>query len=206
MPLSQTATRRTISNAKFSDYWIHSECPYPMVQSYLVACGGSNLCRPFCHCLNFPEFSIPKRTLSFTLPSTLSLDDCDVYGSDLVPGDTMSVSSASRSAVLTSQSPSCADAMAVDIGKEQHIFPMPITSLPSARSSDSRRSICRLCGDCFTRRSNCAEHEKKHDPFQKRLFSCDVCRKRFGRRGDLRRHTRTVSLGAELWLFSCENN
>lgn len=51
---------------------------------------------------------------------------------------------------------------------------------------------CRVCGFVFTRRSNCTEHEKRHDPGFKKVF-CDECRKTFGRNVDLRRHIESAS-------------
>lgn len=51
---------------------------------------------------------------------------------------------------------------------------------------------CRVCGFVFTRRSNCMEHEKRHDPSFKKVF-CDECKKPFGRNADLRRHIESAS-------------
>ncbi|KAL5359922.1 hypothetical protein BJX96DRAFT_164782 [Aspergillus floccosus] len=66
-------------------------------------------------------------------------------------------------------------------------------------SNDRRRKVpsasglqCPICGRVFTRRSNCHEHVKRHDPSRKKLHPCDCCGKSFGRNGDLRRHKDTV--------------
>jgi uncharacterized C2H2 Zn-finger protein len=52
---------------------------------------------------------------------------------------------------------------------------------------------CPECGFVFTRRSNCTEHVKRHNPTFKKAFNCDECTKKFGRNADLRRHIDNVS-------------
>ncbi|RAH76311.1 hypothetical protein BO86DRAFT_19556 [Aspergillus japonicus CBS 114.51] len=52
--------------------------------------------------------------------------------------------------------------------------------------------MCSVCGFRFTRRSNCREHEKRHDPRQRKSFPCDVCGKAYGRNTDLRRHVQSA--------------
>ncbi|KAJ5584834.1 Zinc finger C2H2 [Penicillium hispanicum] len=73
-------------------------------------------------------------------------------------------------------------------------------TLPKPHQEYIRRSgrkdkgyACSHCGSTFTRRSNCAEHEKRHNPSYKQSFPCDECGKTFGRNADLKRHTDTVS-------------
>ncbi|KAJ5256796.1 hypothetical protein N7478_012900 [Penicillium angulare] len=77
--------------------------------------------------------------------------------------------------------------------KGQDVSRRPGSSSPSRKLRSSKGYACRICGNTFTRRSNCAEHEKKHDPNNKRSFPCDECHKTFGRNADLKRHTDTVS-------------
>ncbi|KAJ5516073.1 hypothetical protein N7527_007633 [Penicillium freii] len=52
---------------------------------------------------------------------------------------------------------------------------------------------CPICGAKFTRRSNCKEHQKKHNPEWKHNHPCEDCHKTFGRSSDLKRHMSTVS-------------
>ncbi|EAU32780.1 predicted protein [Aspergillus terreus NIH2624] len=64
---------------------------------------------------------------------------------------------------------------------------VPEVTVPSASELQ-----CSICGKVFTRRSNCHEHMKRHDPSRKNLHRCDYCGKTFGRNGDLRRHKDAV--------------
>ncbi|KAI9035801.1 putative C2H2 finger domain protein (Ezf) [Aspergillus affinis] len=57
------------------------------------------------------------------------------------------------------------------------------SKIPSASGLE-----CTTCGTRFTRRSNCREHMKKHDPSRRKMYTCDTCERPFGRRTDLRRH------------------
>jgi hypothetical protein len=52
---------------------------------------------------------------------------------------------------------------------------------------------CPMCGAKFTRRSNCKEHQKAHDPSWKTKHPCKECGKSFGRMSDLKRHLKNVS-------------
>jgi hypothetical protein len=52
---------------------------------------------------------------------------------------------------------------------------------------------CPKCGAMFTRRSNCKEHQKMHNPQWKHNHPCDNCPKTFGRSSDLKRHMKSVS-------------
>ncbi|KAL2869202.1 putative C2H2 finger domain protein (Ezf) [Aspergillus lucknowensis] len=61
---------------------------------------------------------------------------------------------------------------------------------------------CTVCGARFTRRSNCREHMKKHDPSRRKLYRCEDCGKTFGRKTDLKRHVDSVHRGIR--RFGCE--
>lgn len=77
----------------------------------------------------------------------------------------------------------------------------PQTRVEKARVSPKKQSqnektrgyACSLCGYRFTRRSNCMEHQKKHDPRSRESHPCGECNKTFGRKADLKRHTNNVS-------------
>jgi hypothetical protein len=53
---------------------------------------------------------------------------------------------------------------------------------------------CPLCNKVFTRRSNCREHLKRHNPVNRQAHPCSGCGKTFGRKTDLKRHYLTVSI------------
>ncbi|KAL2822970.1 hypothetical protein BJX63DRAFT_2888 [Aspergillus granulosus] len=61
---------------------------------------------------------------------------------------------------------------------------------------------CTVCGAEFTRRSNCREHMKKHDPSGRKVYPCEDCGKTFGRKTDLKRHIDSVHRGIR--RFECD--
>ncbi|KAJ6133817.1 hypothetical protein N7523_000139 [Penicillium sp. IBT 18751x] len=66
-----------------------------------------------------------------------------------------------------------------------------ISNLLDKNMEDGRK--CPVCGYVFTRRSNCTEHQKRHDPTFRKIYTCHECKKTFGRNADLRRHTDNAS-------------
>ncbi|KAL1987459.1 hypothetical protein VTN96DRAFT_3841 [Rasamsonia emersonii] len=82
----------------------------------------------------------------------------------------------------------------------------------SNRLRGPRRSVspgnvkyrCTVCGNMFTRRSNCREHMKKHDPNHRREHCCNDCGKYFGRKTDLKRHFTSTSVHDGVKRFGCE--
>jgi predicted RNA-binding Zn-ribbon protein involved in translation (DUF1610 family) len=69
-----------------------------------------------------------------------------------------------------------------------------LIACPTAKRTSTNRYPCPKCGNTFTRRSNCKQHEKQHDPESRKIsrVSCPECSKTFGRKGDLRRHFNNV--------------
>ena len=63
----------------------------------------------------------------------------------------------------------------------------------SAKSSSASIHQCTICETRFTRRSNCIEHIKKHNPDTKKAYPCDLCGRTFGRKTDRKRHVESVS-------------
>ena len=63
---------------------------------------------------------------------------------------------------------------------------------PQSNLSSASGLQCTICGYRFTRRSNCREHMKKHDPTCKKVHLCGICERPFGRRTDLNRHVGSV--------------
>ncbi|KAL4973276.1 hypothetical protein BDW66DRAFT_162204 [Aspergillus desertorum] len=54
---------------------------------------------------------------------------------------------------------------------------------------------CTICGARFTRRSNCREHMKRHNPNNRKSYVCEICGKALGRKTDLKRHVDSVHRG-----------
>lgn len=59
-------------------------------------------------------------------------------------------------------------------------------------SDNDKPYSCVICGNRFTRRSNCMEHQRRHDPKARECHPCDECGKTFGRKADLKRHKNNV--------------
>ncbi|KAL3471126.1 hypothetical protein BJX99DRAFT_250678 [Aspergillus californicus] len=71
-------------------------------------------------------------------------------------------------------------------------------ALPNAkkRKIESASGLeCTICGAQFTRRSNCREHIKRHDPNSRKSYPCEHCGKTLGRKTDLKRHIESVHQG-----------
>ncbi|RAK97520.1 putative C2H2 finger domain protein (Ezf) [Aspergillus ibericus CBS 121593] len=61
---------------------------------------------------------------------------------------------------------------------------------------------CTTCGLRFTRRSNCREHMKSHDPSYVRQHPCETCGREFRRKTDLKRHIDSIHRGIR--KYGCE--
>lgn len=66
------------------------------------------------------------------------------------------------------------------------------TAAAESTAATEKAFSCFTCGMTFTRRSNCREHEKRHDPNLRKSVKCPDCQKIFGRNADLRRHINNV--------------
>ncbi|KAL6236796.1 hypothetical protein BDW75DRAFT_102846 [Aspergillus navahoensis] len=69
--------------------------------------------------------------------------------------------------------------------------------IPSASGRE-----CTICGARFTRRSNCREHMKRHNPSNRKSYTCVICGKALGRKTDLKRHVDSVHRGIR--KYGCE--
>lgn len=63
----------------------------------------------------------------------------------------------------------------------------------AAKSPSASIHQCTICETRFTRRSNCIENIKKHNPDTKKAYPCDLCGRTFGRKTDRKRHVESVS-------------
>ncbi|KAI9930578.1 hypothetical protein ASPWEDRAFT_27098 [Aspergillus wentii DTO 134E9] len=85
----------------------------------------------------------------------------------------------------------------VPIKVEEEMEPLRKENIPSANGLQ-----CTVCGYRFTRRSNCREHMKRHDPSRKKTHPCGQCERLFGRRSDLQRHVDSIHRG--LRKYGCD--
>lgn len=77
--------------------------------------------------------------------------------------------------------------------KVQQVTP-ETTKHPRSNSPTKQGYRCHICGLLFTRRANCREHIKRHDPnHQKEHYVCEKCGKTVSRKTDLKRHYLSVS-------------
>ncbi|KAE8348104.1 hypothetical protein BDV28DRAFT_112934 [Aspergillus coremiiformis] len=88
--------------------------------------------------------------------------------------------------------------MVFQLTKSDSELPGERHRIPSASGLE-----CTICGSRFTRRSNCREHMKRHDPNLRKSYHCEFCERPFGRRTDLRRHVDSIHHGIR--KFGCEH-
>jgi predicted RNA-binding Zn-ribbon protein involved in translation (DUF1610 family) len=96
----------------------------------------------------------------------------------------------SRQMVTESQGPAADNAATSPSNSSRRSRVSSPADIPSEVDSGLK---CPVCGAKFTRKSNCREHQKRHDPTFKKTFTCDTCGRSFRRGTDLRRHADSVS-------------
>ncbi|KAI8343076.1 hypothetical protein BC941DRAFT_410372 [Chlamydoabsidia padenii] len=65
---------------------------------------------------------------------------------------------------------------------------MPLTK---KRSANKKIHHCPHCHHTSNRANNMKEHILTHDPYRPKLFACNICQKRFARKHDMKRHTKS---------------
>jgi predicted RNA-binding Zn-ribbon protein involved in translation (DUF1610 family) len=167
-----------------SDLWMHTPCSGPTTPSEVVSATGGNGTRGPWDQAMFADVSN-----SLTIP-LLPFNHLPYAGTT---GEETGYVRPSRQNVNVEA-----------VGAQSKIAPSTTTEQPvlktrkrSRGSSDKLVSAsgleCPMCGIKFTRRSNCKEHQKMHNPNWKHNYPCEECSKSFGRSADLKRHMNTVS-------------
>ncbi|KAJ5714590.1 Zinc finger C2H2 [Penicillium malachiteum] len=189
----ETASLHTTFPGQVPGYWIPAACSGPTTPPEVVPIQAGNMtgsywsaqCVPeLCPTINAPVsqmaggFSMPDN--SFNLRTVPVRDSEDFFSKDV-----------SDSGLSIPESPK--SKQGEKVAKRSSIASRKVAASPPKRKISSKKGYaCRVCGFSFTRRSNCAEHEKKHDPNHRRSYPCEECHKTFGRMADLRRHTDNV--------------
>lgn len=185
---TQTTQNVLLAQAQDPGYWITTSCgrptrPLEPVSAMENSCMGGQWVQPY-----YPEAPINVNPPAFSVDKTAypSMEITDEGGQTSLE-----------------QLPALNQAVTSPRGLRTSEFAaheLPST-VPQRRTSPKRQAkrekdkgyACRLCGYVFTRRSNCMEHQKKHDPRSRESHPCDECDKTFGRKADLKRHTNNVS-------------
>ncbi|KAJ5497554.1 hypothetical protein N7463_009541 [Penicillium fimorum] len=178
--------------SQVTNLWMHTPCSGPTTPSDVTPGTGANVAGQWDHSV-FSDACIPS-----TMPLMPVNNDPYLGAMEEMGGmgyDRSSGQSINTGPVMPQQaSPEGTDEATISSNAE--------------RGSSNDRLIsasgleCPICGAKFTRRSNCKEHQKMHNPEWKHNHPCNDCHKTFGRSSDLKRHMSTVHLG--LRKYSCD--
>ncbi|OQE44090.1 hypothetical protein PENCOP_c002G01520 [Penicillium coprophilum] len=188
-PTMEVVQSQHVYPSQLTDLWMHTPCSGPAKPSDVtlgtVANGsgqwGQNV---------FPDACVPP-----TMP-LLPVNNVPYLGAMGMGYDRSSGQRINTGLVVPPQASAdgIADGATISSNSER--------GSPNDRLVSASGLECPICGAKFTRRSNCKEHQKMHNPEWKNNHPCNDCHKTFGRSSDLKRHMSTVHLG--LRRYSCE--
>ncbi|KAJ5712475.1 hypothetical protein N7493_008943 [Penicillium malachiteum] len=188
----ETASLHPTFPGQVPGYWIPAACSGPTTPPDVVPIPAGNIpgsywsaqCVPeLCPTINAP---VSQMTGGFSISGNLF----DLQRVPVAESKDLFSKDVSDSGLSIPESPK--SKQGEKVAKKSSVSRQGATSPPKKKSSSKKGYACRVCGFSFTRRSNCAEHEKKHDPNHRRSYPCEECHKTFGRMADLRRHTDNV--------------
>ncbi|CAG8089297.1 unnamed protein product [Penicillium salamii] len=163
-----------------SELWMHTPCSDPTTPSDAVTPPAN---------LQWIQGAVPNAAISIPMPVTpRSSTNAPLRSMELGAG---------RSSIADVNA--WQDEIPHEVATSNIVTPEP-TPQPTKRGHGSPGRLisasgrqCPTCSKVFTRRSNCKEHQKMHNPDWKHNHPCEECRKSFGRSSDLKRHKDTVS-------------
>ena len=170
---------------EMSDLWMHTPCSGPTTPSEIVSAAAGNATRGQWDQGMFADGSVP-----LAMP--------------LLPVNNLSYAGTTGEEIGYSESCEQSVNLWQDGAQPQIATPSETTAEPAAKPRKKSRNSpdklisasglqCPMCGSKFTRRSNCKEHQKMHNPEWKNNHPCEECNRSFGRSSDLKRHMNTVS-------------
>ncbi|KAJ5120908.1 uncharacterized protein N7515_010296 [Penicillium bovifimosum] len=183
---------------QMTDIWMHTPCSGPTTPSDALSVTRAGTVGQWGHSV-FPNDCIPSSM------ATLSVND-PIYFETMESqigynGPSGQISNTGQFVAPPQQA--TGEGMATGEGIPEDITMMIKREVSPDKWVSASGLKCPKCGAMFTRRSNCKEHQKMHNPQWKHNHPCDDCPKTFGRSSDLKRHMKTVHLGHR--KYSCDS-
>ncbi|KAJ5184101.1 hypothetical protein N7492_001717 [Penicillium capsulatum] len=183
-------------------YWASMQCPDPTTPSEISPVSASSTMEGQWNRAYFPEAGMALNVPTLSMCSRLSVTNGAFdqaspggEGDGIIPGHFSTPAGTVHNPPSVTSGEETAHNSPASNGKAR-------TLSPGRKSHAKKRYKCPTCYMTFTRRSNCSEHQKKHDPGFKKSFPCDECHKTFGRNADLKRHTDNVH--RKIRKYGCE--